>query len=141
MSGAAPGHAVRIVLMDSQHLFASALHARLEQDPRFEIVAVASDGADAVRLAEVSEPDIVLLDAQPRDDALSATRLISAAERAPRVLILIGAEDELDAVEARDAGAVAFVRRPHSAADLVETLELAAVLAGVAVACDEVGRA
>jgi len=134
MSGAAPDHVVRILLMDNQRLVASALHARLEQDPRFEIVAVAEDGADAVRLVEEKEPDIVLLDAEtPGGDALEATREISASEPAPRVLILAGADEEFDAVEADDAGAAAFLREPRSAADLLETLELVTVLIGATV--------
>jgi DNA-binding NarL/FixJ family response regulator len=129
MSGAAPDHVVRVLLMDNQRLVASALHARLEQDPRFEIVAVAEDGADAVRLVEEKEPDIVLLDAEtPGGDALKATREISASEPVPRVLILAGADEEFDAVEADDAGAAAFLREPRSAADLLETLELVTVL-------------
>src|SRR4029450_4795392 len=105
MSGAAPDHVVRILLMDNQRMVASALHARLEQDPRFEIVAVAEDGADAVRLVEEKEPDIVPLDPEtPGGDALKAAREISASEPAPRVLILAGADEEFDAVEAEGAG-------------------------------------
>jgi DNA-binding NarL/FixJ family response regulator len=138
MSGAAPDHAVRILLMDNQRLFASALHARLEQDPRFEIVAVAEDGDDALRLVDEAEPDVVLLDAQmPNDEALAATRSISSSERAPRVLILTGSADDLDAVEAHDAGASAFLRRPRSAADLLETLELATALIAATVPRNE----
>jgi DNA-binding NarL/FixJ family response regulator len=132
MSGAAPEHAVRILLMDNQRLFASALQAKLEQDPRFEIVAVAADSNDAVRLADEVEPDVVLLDADCHTaETLSATRLISAGEPAPRVLIIAGTEDSLDAVEAHDAGAAAFLRRPRVAADLLETLELTTVLMSV----------
>jgi DNA-binding NarL/FixJ family response regulator len=138
MSGAAPAHAVRILLMDNQRLFASALHAKLEQDPRFEIVAVASDSDDAVRLADEVEPDVVLLDAESHTaETLSATRQISANELAPRILILASAEETFGAVEAHDAGAAAFLRRPRSAADLLETLELATVLIGATVSPDE----
>jgi DNA-binding NarL/FixJ family response regulator len=123
---------VRILLMDNQRLFASALQAKLEQDPRFEIVAVAADSNDAVRLADEVEPDVVLLDADCHTaETLSATRLISAGEPAPRVLIIAGTEDSLDAVEAHDAGAAAFLRRPRVAADLLETLELTTVLMSV----------
>ncbi|MET0607216.1 MAG: response regulator, partial [Gaiellaceae bacterium] len=111
---------------------------KLEQDPRFEIVAVASDSDDAVRLADEVEPDVVLLDAESHTaETLSATRLISAHEPAPRILILAGAEDNFDAVEAHDAGAAAFLRRPRSAADLMDTLELATVLIGATVSPDE----
>jgi DNA-binding NarL/FixJ family response regulator len=124
--------------MDNQRLLARALHAKLDQDPRFEIVAVDSDSDDAVRLADEVEPDVVPLDAESHTaDTLSATRLISASEPAPRVLILAGAEDNFDAVEAHHAGAAAFLRRPRSAADLVEALELATALIGATVSPDE----
>jgi DNA-binding NarL/FixJ family response regulator len=138
MSGAVPDHAVRILLMDNQRPFVSALHAELEQDPRFEIVAVACDSDDAVRLADEVEPDVVLLDAESHTaETLSATRLMSANKPAPRILILAGAEDKFHAVEARNAGAAAFLRRPRSAADLLETLELAMGLIGATVSPDE----
>jgi len=128
---------VRILLMDNQRLFSSALQAKLEHDPRFEIVAVASDSDDAVRLADEVEPDVVLLDAESHTaDMLSATRLISASRPASRVLILVGAEDHFD-VEAHGPGAAAFLRRPRSAADLLETLELATALIGATVSPDE----
>lgn len=135
MSGAAPDHAVRILLMDSDHhrLFAKALHAKLEHDPRFEVVGIASDGEDAVRLVAEVGPDIVLLDREQDAGTLSANRLISSRKRTPRVLILAGPDDELGAVEAHDAGAAAFLRKPRSAADLLETLELATILIQTAV--------
>lgn len=140
MSGAAPDHAVRILLMDSQRLFARALHARLDQDRRFEIVAVAENGDDAVRLAEEEAPDIVLLDAEmPSADALAATRMISSGDHPPSVLILAGGDDQFDPVEAHDAGATAFLRRPRSVADLLDTLELATVLVRATMARDERG--
>jgi DNA-binding NarL/FixJ family response regulator len=134
MSGAATDHAVRILLMDNQRLFASAIHAKLEQDPRFEIVAVASDGHDAVRLADEAKPDVVLVDTECRTaETLSATRQISDSGQTPRVLILAGREDTLYAAQAHDAGAAAFLRRPRAAAELLETLELATVLIGATV--------
>ena len=134
MSGAATDRAVRILLMDTQRMFAGALHAKLEQDPRFEIVAVASDRDDAVRLADEAEPDVVLLDTECRTpEALSATRQISDSGQTPRVLIVAGRGDTLDATRAYGACAAAFLRRPRAAAELLETLELATVLIGATV--------
>ncbi len=125
---------MRILVMDDHRLFASALHARLEQDPRFDIVGVAADRDEVVRLAAEVEPHVVLLDAGLSDSAaLDATRRIVRRDRAPRVLIMAGPENELDAVEAHDAGASAFLRTPSSAEDLIETLELASILVTAAV--------
>jgi DNA-binding NarL/FixJ family response regulator len=121
---------VRILLLNDDRLFATALQARLEQDPRFEIVGLAADAEDAARLVDSVEPDVVLLDAgTPGADPLEATRMIMQGEDAPRVLILAAPEDELDAVEAHAAGARAFLKKPRSASDLLETLEIAAALA------------
>ena len=143
MPGAAPAHAVRIVLMDNEHhrLFAKALHAKLEHDPRFEVVGIASDGAEAVRLVSEVGPDIVLLDREQDASTLATTRTISSRQRPPRVLILAGADDDVGAVEAHDAGAAAFLRKPRSAADLLETLELATLLIQAAVPPDESDKA
>jgi len=132
--GAAPAEAVRIVLLNDNRLFATALHARVNQDPRFEIVGLASDGAAAAQLVEEVEPDVVLIDAGlPGDDPVVATRLIMRSAATSRVVIMAGPDDGLDAVEAQDAGASVFLRKPRSAADLLETLELAAILAQVRV--------
>ena len=130
--GAAPAQAVRIVLLNDNRLFTTALNARVEQDPRFEIVGSVSDGAEAVRLVDEVRPDVVLIDAGvPGNDPLVATRLIMRGAATPRVVIMASPDDELDAVEAHDAGASAFLQKPRSAADLLETLELAAILAQV----------
>jgi DNA-binding NarL/FixJ family response regulator len=125
---------VRILIIDDRRLFASALHASLDQDPRFEIVGVAADRDEVVQLATEVEPHVVLLDAALSDSvALDATRRIVGGERSPRVLIMAGPENELDPVEAHCAGASAFLRRPHSTEDLIETLELASILVTAAV--------
>ena len=132
--GAAPAQAVRIVLLNDNRLFATALHARVNQDPRFEIVGLASDGPAAARLVEEVEPDVVLIDAGlPGDDPVVATRLIMRGAATPRVVIMADPDDKLDAVEAHDAGASAFLQKPRSAADMLDTLELAAILAQVRV--------
>ena len=130
--GAAPAQAVRIVLLNDNRLFATALRARVEQDPRFEIVGSASDGPEAARLVDEVQPDLVLIDAGvPGNDPLVATRLIMRGDATPRIVIMADPDDEFDAVEAHDAGATAFLQKPRSAADLLETLELAAILAQV----------
>jgi DNA-binding NarL/FixJ family response regulator len=62
-----------------------------------------------------------------------ATRLIMRSAATSRVVIMASPDDELDAVEAQNAGASVFLQKPRSAADLLETLELAAILAQIRV--------
>ena len=119
---------IRVLLADERRLFASAVRSLLASHSRFELVGVAFDGEEAVRLAVELAPDVVVLDADlPEVDGLEATRRICEAS-APRMVILAGADPELDAVEAHDVGVSAVLPRARSAAELAEMLEFTALL-------------
>jgi chemotaxis response regulator CheB len=119
---------IRVLLADERRLFASAVRSLLASHSRFELVAVAFDGEEAVRLAVALAPDVVVLDADlPEGNGLEATRLVCETS-SPRMVILAGADPELDAVEAHDMGASAVLPRARSAAELVEMLEFTALL-------------
>lgn len=126
-AGAAPTQ-IRVLLADERPLFANAVHTLLATHPRFELVGVAFDGEEAVELATELEPDVVLIDADLPDlDGLEVTKRICDGT-SPRMVILTGADSDLDAVEAHDAGAGAYLPKPRSAADLLDTLEFTALL-------------
>ena len=128
-AGAAPD-TIRVLLADERPLFANAVQTMLATHPRFELVGVAFDGEEAVDLANELLPDIVLIDADLPDlDGLEVTRRICEGS-SPRMVILTGAEaePEVDAVEAHDAGASAYLPKARSAADLLDTLEFTALL-------------
>ena len=128
-AGAAPD-TIRVLLADERPLFANAVQTMLSTHPRFELVGVASHGEEAVDLASELHPDVVLIDADLPDlDGLEVTRRICEGS-SPRMVILTGAEaePEVDAVEAHDAGASAYLPKARSAADLLDTLEFTALL-------------
>jgi len=126
-AGAAP-YTIRVLLADERPLFANAVQTMLATHPRFELVGVASRGEEAVELATELLPDVVLIDADLPDlDGLEVTRRICEGS-SPRMVILTGAEPDVDAVEAHDAGAGAYLPRARSAADLLDTLEFTALL-------------
>ena len=126
-AGAAPD-TIRVLLADERPLFANAVQTMLATHPRFELVGVAFDGEEAVDLANELLPDIVLIDADLPDlDGLEVTRRICEGS-APRMVILTGAGADVDAVEAHDAGAGAYLPKARSAADLLDTLEFTALL-------------
>jgi DNA-binding NarL/FixJ family response regulator len=128
LAGPASDSTIRVLLADERRLFASAVESLLASHGRFELVGVAFEGEEAVRLAVELAPDVVVLDADlPGVDGLEATRRICEAT-APRMVILAGADPELDAVEANDLGASAFLPKARSAADFVEMLEFTALL-------------
>jgi DNA-binding NarL/FixJ family response regulator len=126
-AGAAPTQ-IRVLLADERPLFANAVQTMLATHPRFELVGVAFDGEEAVELATELEPDVILIDADLPDlDGLEVTKRICEGS-SPRMVILTGADSDLDAVEAHDAGAGVYLPRARSAADLLDTLEFTALL-------------
>jgi response regulator NasT len=95
------------------------------RDAGYDVVGEAGDGEEAVRLAEEHRPDLVVMDIKmPVLDGISAAERIAGARIAPVVLLTAFSQREL-VERARDAGAMAYVVKPFSAADLLPALEIA----------------
>jgi AmiR/NasT family two-component response regulator len=91
----------------------------------YEVVGEAGDGEEAVQLAETHRPDLVVLDVKmPVLDGISAAERIVGARIAPVVLLTAFSQREL-VERARDAGAMAYVVKPFTSADLIPALEIA----------------
>ncbi len=91
----------------------------------YQVVGEAGDGEQAVRLAEEHRPDLVVMDVKmPVLDGISAAEKIAGARLAPVVLLTAFSQREL-VERARDAGAMAYVVKPFSSADLLPALEIA----------------
>jgi len=91
----------------------------------FDVVGEAGDGEEAVRLATELKPDVVIMDVKmPVLDGISAAERIGKAHLAPVVLLTAFSQTEL-VERARDAGAMAYVVKPFSPADLLPAVEIA----------------
>ena len=91
----------------------------------YDVVGEAADGESAIRLAEVLRPDLVVMDIKmPILDGISAAERIARARIAPVVLLTAFSQKEL-VERARDAGAMAYVVKPFTSADLIPALEIA----------------
>lgn len=91
----------------------------------FDVVGEAGDGERAVELATELKPDVVVMDVKmPVLDGISAAERIGKAHLAPVVLLTAFSQTEL-VERARDAGAMAYVVKPFSPADLLPAVEIA----------------
>ena len=114
---------LRIVLADDHTLFRQGLRRVLEEQAGWRVIAEASDGAEAVRLALEHEPHMVILDvAMPRLNGVEATRQITRRLPDVRVLIVSMYSDDVYITQALQAGAQGFVLKDSADVDLVRAV-------------------
>ncbi len=112
---------MRILIADDHGIVRSGLRLLLDRQPDMEVVAEASDGAEAVEVALRERPDLCILDvAMPRLTGLQAAREIKAQAPGVAVLILSMHKDERYVFEALKAGASGYVLKAEADQDLVE---------------------
>jgi two-component system, response regulator PdtaR len=114
----------RIIVAEDEALIRLDLVEMLREEG-YDVVGEAGDGAEAVRLVEELRPDVAVLDVKmPGLDGLSAAEQIG--ERRLSAVVMLTAFSQRELVErARDAGALAYVVKPFTRADLVPAIEIA----------------
>jgi DNA-binding NarL/FixJ family response regulator len=113
----------RIVVAEDDEAFCEALTSVIESDPRFEVAAVARDGAECVELVGAEDPDAVVVDIEmPEMDGIEATRAILARDPELPVVAISGHDYEERVLEIRAAGARDYVRKSCVPAHLCEAL-------------------
>jgi DNA-binding NarL/FixJ family response regulator len=120
---------IRVLLADDQTLVRAGFRVLLEKAEDVEVVAEASDGAEAVDLVRRQHPDVVLMDIRmPEVDGIVATRRILADERTCRTRIIVLTTFELDeyVFEALRAGASGFLLKDIEPDDLRDAVRVAA---------------
>ena len=114
----------RVVIADDEALIRMDLKEMLQEEG-YEVIGEASDGEEACRLAADLRPDLVVLDIKmPVLDGISAAGRITGARLAPVLVLTAFSQREL-VERARDAGAMAYLVKPFTAADLVPAIEMA----------------
>ena len=100
---------VRVLVVDDESDVREVTAALLDADSRIDVVATAHDGAEAMRLADETDPDVVLMDVNmPRVDGSSATERIVGAHPDCRIVALTGTVDPDTVTKMIVAGAVGY---------------------------------
>jgi response regulator NasT len=99
--------------------------AEMLTEAGYEVVGQASNGEQAVALAEELRPDLVIMDVKmPVLDGISAAEQIGAARICPVVMLTAFSQTEL-VERARDAGVMAYVVKPFTRADVTPAIDIA----------------
>ena len=114
---------IHILIADDHGVLRAGLRALLNAEPDLEVIAEASDGNDALRLASELRPDIVLLDiSMPGPGGIEVTRRLKEALPELRVLILTAHEDESMLREAVQAGAAGYIIKRAVESELINAI-------------------
>jgi response regulator NasT len=114
----------RVLIAEDEALIRLDLKEMLEEEG-YDVAGEATNGEEAVKLAEELKPDLVILDVKmPVLDGISAAERIVATRIAPVVMLTAFSQREL-VERAVDAGAMAYLVKPFAKSDLLPTIEVA----------------
>ena len=117
-------NALRVVIAEDEALIRLDLKEMLEEEG-YSVVAETGDGETAVDRVTSLRPDLAIFDVKmPVLDGISAAEQIAAERIAPVVILTAFSQREL-VERARDAGAMAYLVKPFTKADLVPAIEMA----------------
>jgi two-component system response regulator NreC len=117
----------RIMIADDHPLVRSGLRALLERDGEFRVVAEAADGFEAIDLAVVHKPDVILLDVgMPRLSGPDAAQSISHKVPSARIVMLSMHSDEAYVLRALKAGAHGYLLKASPEADVLAAIRTVA---------------
>jgi PAS domain S-box-containing protein len=115
------GPGIRLLLVDDHDVVRKGLTTLLSDEPGFEVVGEASDGAVAVEQAEALDPDVVLMDfSLPIVDGVEATRRIRT--RLPHIQVIGLSMYETAAAAMIEAGAATVLAKSGPSLTLIQTI-------------------
>ena len=120
---------IKIVFADDHEVFHDCIKALFDTHERIRVLATASDGRTALRLAEELRPDLVVMDlAMPLLNGIEATRQIVAGNSEAKVLALSSHKERKFILSVLKAGARGYVVKDSAMSELIQAIE--AVAAG-----------
>ena len=118
------GNKLKVLLVDDHALVRRGFRRMLEDEPTFEVVGEASDGLEAVEIAEQLKPDVIVMDcALPQINGIEASRRILAKRPETAILMLSMHSEDTLIRQALEAGAKGYVLKNAMDLDLVSAIK------------------
>ena len=113
-----------VLIADSSEEFCTSLRAGLQRSDSFQVIGIACDGEQAIRLIEERKPDILVLDLMlAKKDGLSVLKTIASADRRPAVIATSGFVTDYVASAAAGLGVAYLLLKPCDMGSLMDRLE------------------
>jgi two-component system, NarL family, nitrate/nitrite response regulator NarL len=110
--------AVRVAVIDDHPLFREGVTQVLARTDGFRVVAEGGTAEDAIRAAQETQPDVMLLDVRMPGGGVAAAQVITRACPAIKVLFLTVSEDEEDVFACLEAGASGYILKGVGSSEL-----------------------
>jgi DNA-binding NarL/FixJ family response regulator len=118
---------IRVLLADDQTLVRTGFRVILEAEGDIEVVAEAATGQEAIRQAQLTEPDVILMDIRmPELDGLAATEEILRHANPPTIVVLTTFDRSEYVYRALRAGAAGFLLKDAPSSRLIAAVRAAA---------------
>jgi DNA-binding NarL/FixJ family response regulator len=115
---------LKVLLVDDHALVRRGFRRMLEDEPTFQVAGEASDGLEAVELAEQLRPDVIVMDcALPQMNGIEASRRILAKWPETAILMLSMHSEDTLVKQALEAGARGYILKNAMDLDLVSAIK------------------
>lgn len=112
-----------LMIVDDSNIIRSKIH-RAHDSERFEVVAVAKDGAQAIALFKECRPQVVTMDlTMPNMDGIASIEMLAAINPEVLILVVSALSDQATGIEALEKGASGFLLKPFSEEQLRNALD------------------
>jgi DNA-binding NarL/FixJ family response regulator len=118
---------IRLLIVDDHPVVRDGLRGMLSSDPDLEVIGEASDGVEALAMAEARKPDVILMDLRmPGLGGVAAIRELGERGLSARVLVLTTYDSDSDVVAALESGATGYLLKDSPREELVRAIHAAA---------------
>lgn len=116
---------MKIVLAEDHNIVREGLKKLLEEDPKIKVIGEATNGKEAVELADSLSPDLILMDiSMPVLNGIEATRRIKKKLPGIKILILSMYDNEEYIKEVMKAGANGYLLKETLAKNLISAIKM-----------------
>ena len=118
---------ITLLIVDDHPIVRDGLSGMFATDPGFDVLGEATDGAEAIRLAQTLKPDVILMDLRmPGMDGLAAIKELARLRVPAKVLVLTTYDTDNYVLPAIEAGATGYLLKDAPRAELLRAVQAAA---------------
>jgi two-component system, NarL family, response regulator LiaR len=115
---------ITILLVEDHVIVRESIRQSLERKPNFRVVGEASDGEEAVKMAQKLKPDVIIMDiSMPKLNGIDATKQIKAVQPSSAILVLSAYDYEQYIFPLLAAGAAGYLLKDVNSRELAEAIE------------------